>query len=804
MADSAAGEGHWPPRSPHDALLSTPGGRDRLRRLAERTSPSPSPSRKSRTVPNLARGKSEPSPASRLLDDEDEDEETLQLRLQEIQARLKLKKLQKSKAAAGSNANDDPIRADAVPSRANSAATSYARQELVGLCEQRLQRSKSQASVHVPVSPTRRAQPAVESPRSPGRVLLGIDKGLKGSDVSLRRAPSRMIQGQNLQAGNQASGYLHRSSSQASGRSVVGAAAAAATRLHSSIDQSKPKTFSERIADVRDQEADRREKEARIRRARSKAFDISENEMEGLKKAAIDLPEIGYQEPQFSRDEVLHAAQKPSCGLLQRSKSDATLGSTQKTTAPPKESTSNSTIPQQKPVSRSRSTSSRASKIPSAASESETSEFETFSSLHLSKRIIPHTTLTRLLSGKRTFTIPDLLKDIKAPYFSLPDLEEDIVVLGIIAAKSEPLKHKTNGTSEQRGKFMVMTLTDLKWELELYLFDSGFDKFWKLTPGTVVAILNPNTMPPKQKDTGRFSLTLNSSEDTVLEIGKARDLGFCKSVKKDGKTCDAWIDKRHTDYCEYHINESLKKTKAGRMEVNTMDFGKGTDGERRHTSRFMHNWEDREKIRKERAQGIQYNRDAGKVYVQPGRRSAAALLDDVDVDPDAFHRGTSKEERMRRRLAEAEKERDIAKKLGAIGGGLGADYLRLRDQSTAAPVDPGPDGPPTPPDAGALGLLGGRAGDMHLSPIKRKRPAGRGSQSSNTSAIGWGGDLSKELQRMKEGQNLQPVKKKTRFITPNGIREAGRESFGGQVVKTTLGIEEGYDDDDDDDLDIIN
>ena len=37
------GNPEWPPRSPHDALLSTPGGRDRLRRLAERTSPSPSP-----------------------------------------------------------------------------------------------------------------------------------------------------------------------------------------------------------------------------------------------------------------------------------------------------------------------------------------------------------------------------------------------------------------------------------------------------------------------------------------------------------------------------------------------------------------------------------------------------------------------------------------------------------------------------------------------------------------------------------------------------------------------------------------
>jgi len=51
---------------------------------------------------------------------------------------------------------------------------------------------------------------------------------------------------------------------------------------------------------------------------------------------------------------------------------------------------------------------------------------------------------------------------------------------------------------------------------------------------------------------------------------------------------------------------------------------------------------------------------------------------------------------------------------------------------------------------------------------------------------------------MKDGESLQ-LKKKTRFITPTGIKEAGRESFGGELA--TL---DGVDDDDDDDLDIIH
>jgi minichromosome maintenance protein 10 len=51
---------------------------------------------------------------------------------------------------------------------------------------------------------------------------------------------------------------------------------------------------------------------------------------------------------------------------------------------------------------------------------------------------------------------------------------------------------------------------------------------------------------------------------------------------------------------------------------------------------------------------------------------------------------------------------------------------------------------------------------------------------------------------MKNGESLQPVRKKTRFVTEKGIREAGRESFGGQMANTAASL-----DDDDDDLDIV-
>jgi minichromosome maintenance protein 10 len=341
---------------------------------------------------------------------------------------------------------------------------------------------------------------------------------------------------------------------------------------------------------------------------------------------------------------------------------------------------------------------------------------------------------------------------------------------------------------------MIMSVTDLKWEIDLFLFDSGFEKFWKMTPGTIIAILNPGIMPPSRgrADTGKFSMTVNSEADTILEVGTARDLGFCKSVKKDGKTCGSWVDKRHTEFCEYHVNEIAKKTNTKLMGTKNMAF---TGGGITQNPNFM--------AYNKKAQGDARTRwdraSQSHIYVG-GNASTAKLLDNVDYIPDAFHRGSTKEERVTRQILAKEKERELARKLGAMGGGLGADYMRTKDTTRPEPMATEYQ-PPTPPDAAKLGLLSGKAKDVILSPIKRKR-TNTSSLTSTTAAMGWGKDLTKKLGGMKDGESLQPpVKKKTRFVTEKGIREAGRESFGGDLPKVTT--VDDFDDDDDDDLDII-
>ncbi|KAG4429491.1 hypothetical protein IFR05_015029 [Cadophora sp. M221] len=794
----------WPPRSPHDVLLSTPGGRDRLRRLAERASPSPSPIKRSASMRNRAKELMKPDMED---EDDEEDEETLQLQLQEIQARLKLKKLQK-KAKQASESENETSRSDSAQlKRAHSAAASRAQSRIAGLREERLEKARAQPEIHVPVSPIRRTQPPTVQ-RSPGRVLLGIDKGLRGSDISLKRAPS-LKKRDEISQERLAGPFLQRAGSQASSRTL-----GTATPSNNTSNDDRPKSFSERMAAVRSEELERQERQERIRKNRSTRFDIDHQRMQKFKESAVDLPDNSRVAPEFTRDEVLGtkpgltpSRSAPSLRSVMRSTSADTTSSFQGRSDSRASANSLKQPPKRAPDP---------AKNPQEVTESEAdaSQFEPYSAQHLSKRIIPHPELTRILTGKKTFLIPDLLRTVKGPDFSGPDIEEDIVVFGIISRKTEPKAHQPNANAknQNRGKFMVMALTDLKWELDLFLFDTAFEKFWKYTPGTIIAILNPQFMPPQKgkEATGKFSLMLNSNADTILEVGTARDLGYCKSVKKDGKTCDSWVDKRHTEFCDFHVNLTLNKTHTNRMEVNTMGFGKGRygggggGGSGKFTQDSTSHFRYKTKQEKEEEKTTRYDKSShSQIFI--GKKSTVSMLDDVDFDPDAFHRGSTKEERMTRRILAQEKERDLERKLGNMGSGQGAEYMRRRDPAapsrselySSSQIEP-------PPDAGKLGLLGGKAQDVALSPIKRKRT----NTVSSSAAVGWGADLTKQLGKMKNGENVskdgqQPVKKKTRFVTEKGIREAGRESFGGEVVgKTPLGVDNDLNDSDDD-LDIV-
>jgi minichromosome maintenance protein 10 len=766
MAPAEPGdEPQWPPRSPHEALLGTPKGREKYRRMLEQTSPSPSPRRPRATHQSPRADASD--------DDEDEDEETLQLKLEAIQARLKLKKLQNAKTAAAAttknqgeaeNSRRTPLEDGLM--RSPSAASNTRGQRVV----------PGRGAIEVPASPVRKIQ-AQQVPTSPSRVLLGIDKGLKAKDISLKRAPNfKRAQPLGAPVAQQGAGFRQP------GAAVSGTGPA---------DAPRPMSFNERLASVRNEEISRAERQKRIQQVRMNQFGIGQDEMEQYKTNAVEIPNEPLAAPAFTREEIM-GQQKPVAGLRRSNTLPGLNAADEEKVAAP-------------------------AKNPGKGKAEASDSFESYSSFHLSRRILPHLVLTRHISNAKTFSIKDLLKVVKAPDFSLPDIEQDIVVFAILARKSDPRSHKPvpgkqGAPVEDRGKFMVMTLVDLNFEIELFLFNSGFSRFWKLSEGTVIAILNPNIMPPPpgRQDTGRFSLVINSDADTILEIGTARDLGFCASVKKDGTVCGAWVNQKKTQFCEFHSNEALRKRRATRIEVNTNSFGGFSEKHWRPKSTEMF------PVVKDKNPNKHYDRFTQSNYFTTRSMSAADLIDGKDVDPLGRQ---EKADFVKRNIEAKEKERDIMKKLGNIGTAAGREYMQragsraLNDPNVSEPagqslgsVDASASDMAPRATAESLGLLG-KDRTIHLSPIKRKRPDNSRTSSaasldnSNKSGFGWGGNLKDKLAKMKEGEKLHkeeapPVRKKTRFVTDKGIREAGRDSLGLDLS----GRQVSFENDDDDEL----
>ena len=803
----------WPPKSPFEALLSSPSGRRKwqdVKTRSEERSPSPSPMRK---LPDgRASSKALQALAGASDDEDEEDEETLQLRLQALQTKLKLKKLQ-------SKNKTSEVEGPGSGNRASSKADGTRRSPTKTLSSSASVPNLRRPDVEVELSPAKERQPPV----SPARARLGLNPERRGQDISLKRARD----------GSQ----MKRSDSTRS-----------ATGDRMDVHMPKPKSFNERLKEGALNEQDQRAKAERIERTQRKGFGsndkstfrtpqppASKSRTAHRENAGRSLPLAHSKandlrkEPSLSRSSSTRSAKSESISSrsqeTERASSQSSFDMWQKHNPAPTEDDTELTLE------------------PENVSQDSVG-YDPFSELHLSKRHLPHTDVARAMSTSDIYPIPRLLKEVKAPHYDPPDIEGDFIVFAVLASKSTPFdqkpahqtadKHRPQEDAQgPRNKFMVLHLTDLKWEIDCFLFGSAFDQFWKLTPGTLLALLNPSIMPPKtNQHNGRFCLKLSSSEDRVMEIGMARDLGYCVSVKKDGQQCGQWVDRRKTEVCEFHVNQLVERNRKERMEVNTMwRSHAGGGGEKPRGGKGAKGLSRQQKWEKSREV-----REYGQLYSVPSGlgKSASQLLDQEDTD--ALHSMT-REEASRKRIATAQKERDLARKLGEMGSGVGAEYLRHKNHSSDASRAHGTRSKDMSaadakalfdkPSASELGLLGKKASDQHLSPAKdRKKHFGLGAVSSaGSEAMGWGGakkyglllpektrlgspekgqtrlDLPKKpsLVRGRSQDGSLSPKKRARYALEKGIREPGRESLGDDLG-TNLAALGG---DDDDELDIV-
>ena len=803
----SAVETTWPPRSPYAALLSSPSGRRKFQQNRDRQERSLSPTKHSTTVASLQQ-------ASRKLLDNDEDlngvdeleddEETLQLKLAAIEAKLKLKKLQQNRTRVEI---DGPGKERLHANRPQDSTSNIS-------IAKRSPKSHAFGSqnIEVPVSPTKRLDPRAEQ-RSPNRVLLGIDKGMKATDVSLRRARNIRVHG--ALADTRTDGGV------AAGRGTIpGSEFFQESRPRRNVDL-PIKTFSERMTANRAQEQSQEKRREALTRKRASGFKLNSTELESLKKAAEEArthnpplsPLKDRQRATFTREDVLRSRggclpdpslRKRMHTLPNRREDNAGASSTIEQNLGP----SDTDVQDTQPLGRGHQKEGTA-----VRERGDPSLYDPFSQLHLSSRILPHSFLERTFPSDThaCLRLPQLLKQVTAPAYELPGLEaKDVVIVGVIASKSTPLDHKqrqgTNAAanvkssnewehkwedgSQNQKRFMVLQLSDLAWSIDLYLFGTALPKYHRLSPGTVVAILNPGIMPPRKgkEDTGAFSLTLHHGDDTLLEIGTARDLGFCVALKKDGQECGSWVNLVKTEVCEWHLNAQITKTQAGRMGVNTGSnaIGRDVSGSRLR-NRLVAGARDgtgSNRGLQSRSQG--YNFDLGsqsRYFMTPSNetqrkmncanqgeifeRSAVSLMEaDDDNDPFVAEGRLSRdtESRLKKRLLNEEKEREIALKLASRGPtGAGSEYLRHRI---------------------APSLDGTYSAENATDETRRKKSA----MATKDNIMMPGNRASGK--RAADSVRLSPMKK-TRFLTEKGIREAGRESLG--VIKV----------DQDDDLDII-
>ncbi|KAF3927769.1 hypothetical protein ABW21_db0209556 [Orbilia brochopaga] len=634
----------WPPASPKDVLRLTPKKpTNPLHSSPLRNSRAASPTPVRRAAHSALDNDDSDSDAST----SEEDEEALQLQLKAIEMKLKLKRLQKDKKRKAAAADRPPPAGRVTPPPSFESTA---------------------PDVQVPVSPSPRKRNTLtadaNAPPSPSRVLLGIDKGLKARDISLKRAPGMT----NLMAEPPRKPQFTSSTASTANalRNVTkDHASSFANKLATAAAAAAPvKSFSERIAEQR---AGIQAKEARAReneKLRSKGWDLGSSE-------TTQTPAPRRPEPQAAA--TSNSTDASSSQVLRTSTTSRLQ--TQRTTAPAIEPDPPKAL--QGPSSISGPDSDATAETKATESTDLGAGFDSFSGLHLSRRNIPHTQLARHLNEKEIFPIPRLLKTVHSPDYEPPDVPGDWVVMAIVSSKSEPRDVAREGA----GKYIVVQVTDLKWEMDLFFFGSAFQKYYRLAVGTVLAILNPNIMKPRNQDSGKFSLTLSDNSDTLLEIGVARDLGACKARKRDGKECGSWIDKRRTEFCDFHVEQTISKVRANRMEVNTMGklYSPPRKGQGLRPKRnFLRGG------RQEKEDGLlpvgpipdlpqRLGGGGGNVYSLSV--STARMIDhDISGDPSIQ---AEKEERLKRALGRREKERELAKSLLAGGNAnTGMDYLK--------------------------------------------------------------------------------------------------------------------------------
>lgn len=185
--------------------------------------------------------------------------------------------------------------------------------------------------------------------------------------------------------------------------------------------------------------------------------------------------------------------------------------------------------------------------------------------IRITKPLISSTALWDRMQGREAINMLRVKRHVQNE-----NLSKDWVVGGVIVRKSATKK------SQKGNQFVIWTLSDLKDDMKtisMFLFRKAYNDLWKTTEGTVVAVLNPNVLDRSQNSNDQACLSVDTS-DRVMILGQSKDLGICKSKKKNGEPCTAFVNLNKCEHCIYHVQQEYQKY-SKRQELQSSTMGKG-------------------------------------------------------------------------------------------------------------------------------------------------------------------------------------------------------------------------------------
>lgn len=181
--------------------------------------------------------------------------------------------------------------------------------------------------------------------------------------------------------------------------------------------------------------------------------------------------------------------------------------------------------------------------------------------LRLAEFYLTQSDFERLLGEAVVLTITKLLNVSCPPAFAPPD-EPNYAIIGIVARRGE-------FRQTPRGKSVIFSLTDLVYDIPFSASGVAFEKYYKIQPGTVIAILNPRVFPARDNTSRTVGIGVNVDE-CVLEVGRAKDFAFCaEQTKAKNRRCRNWVDTRHSEICDYHREARVQRARSSRPELNS-------------------------------------------------------------------------------------------------------------------------------------------------------------------------------------------------------------------------------------------